>query len=202
MIDLTADSPLPRSAIKAVKTNTAPVRSLRQSASASRNVTTVDALSGEGRGKRLIPITTEHVRQPEQRPHTVRFASSIQLPSSGRYERGYAKNQQVSYATTTGSTSGGHASFEGSNHGDETLVDIDVGIGDPSLGAIVTVLNKLHQVFISLHISECAPLTVSRQVVVQNIANKFEGVKQDARTGRDELMRYAVADLRALRTER
>ena len=76
---------------------------------------------------------------------------------------------------------------------------------DPCIQRIVEVLGDLHAVrIIWLSVAERLILTsiLVPQVVVQNVINKFEGLREEVRTGRDELLRRAADDLHAIRAER
>ncbi|TBU29160.1 hypothetical protein BD311DRAFT_806382 [Dichomitus squalens] len=174
VIDLTFDSP-PKTAAKIVKSEAAPVHRPHEGIGVSRVVTTGNALFCAGKGERLVPNPFQHLPQPAQRSRAVRFTSPTQLPSgSARREHDYVKKQQETLTSATRGARGARVLTKDFNEGDETLVDINTGVGDPGLEAIVT---------------------------VRSIANKFEGVRHEARVGRDELLRYAAADLQALRIQ-
>ncbi|PIL36457.1 hypothetical protein GSI_00146 [Ganoderma sinense ZZ0214-1] len=115
-----------------------------------------------------IHTAKERLPQPIEHYHAVRFTSPAELPSMhARSAFGRERTNEMSAEA----------------EGDETLVDIGYGSGDPSLDAIVDVLNKLHQ------------------VRIHSISNRFEGVRQEVRAGRDELLRYATADLHTLHAQ-
>ena len=70
---------------------------------------------------------------------------------------------------------------------------------------IVEVLDQLHQVrFASnskLH-GSLFVLSSRSQAVINNISNKFESVRHEARVGRDEILRRAADDLHCIRADR
>lgn len=66
---------------------------------------------------------------------------------------------------------------------------------------LVDVIGQLHDVCAAPSVFFCADIALG-QTIVYNMENKFEGVRNHARLGRNELVRSAVADLGSIRAER
>ncbi len=164
VIDLTLDSP-PKPIRKPSRPKIAPVAPPDENVDTVVSVVLEDAL---GRQEQTH-AATEHLRQPVHHSHPVRFMSPTELPSmharyrqerSGgqlephqlnAFRRGEYNDQLVPSFELISAVLHRHCVPDGdrgefTEAGDETLVNIDCGSGDPALDAVVDVLNKLHQV--------------------------------------------------------
>ncbi|KAM5540703.1 hypothetical protein V8D89_005734 [Ganoderma adspersum] len=178
VIDLTLDSS-PEPVRKPARAKVTPVCSPHKNLNTTASAVLEDALCPQEH----VHTAKERLPQPVQHPHTVRFTSPTEPPSMhGRsaFRPGKYNDHMCLFANAYWHCDTGRNREGTAEAGDETLVDIDCGSGDPGLDAIVDVLNKLHR------------------VVVESIASKFEGVRQEVRAGRDELLHFATADLHTL----